>query len=300
VKRLLKNNRAEVEVVRVLRGTLKQGQLVKTRVSHDNGKVGKLVCVFLPHVWVPWQRAVDLEDEVRFLLRKKPRITDMADAVRRVQDISDLGSGMGMKYIRRHRKQATALLIKTIEQRKALVFSGKRGFWGDRRLRKLIIALLTSVDAKTRAYVLREVQSLLGHKWLDLPKMKERHHVPNKPDSRGEYLEWMLSFLKDSRLQKEAGRRLLKGLPRLRGRGIACVVFALVYSGSVSPASFKRSPRAKRNDALALGLYFALNAGGGNIPLASPVKRPDREVLKTRIRALTKNAALLELVALSE
>jgi hypothetical protein len=294
VERAPADKPAEVRVVKVLRGTMKQDQLVKVSLRPTRYRLGQILLLSDPTAKPTCYPvlALELEDEVRFLIQKNPRISSLAEAIRLAQGVSDEAAAAGFKYIRRRRKRATGLLIKAIDDLRPGIFSGPPVLNWDRpagrsgdKLKLLITALLSGVDARspgyarTRAFLLREVKRYLRHGWQDLnPKV-----APSSPDIRGIYLNWLLSNMKaHGRLRKAVWRSLKRGYPRLKGEGIANAVYAAVSSGTSSPAAFKAPAPKKKDEATATGLYLA------GIQLQDDASRA---ALK-RARALTGRATL--------
>jgi hypothetical protein len=309
VVRSLDQRQVEVRVERVLRGPLTQGQRVKVAVRRAgipviNAKedLGRLLLLSDPTSaegeWTYPVLAPEFEDEVRFLMQKKPRkLTSAAQAIGVAQGISDEASNAGLDYLRRHR-EVTEPLIKAVEHLTSVLVSNRGRYWDWIRLQHLVRALVGNVGpaspafAKVRAYLLSEVQRFLDHTWrpLDVKAILEPA-VPTVRDLsphcvRGQILGLALAIAAPS-LRGEIRRRVESAYPKLAGEGIACAVWTLVSTAVSKPASLGPLKQAEQNDAIAAGLYDAAGTIG---------EAPARAALR-RAASLTKKAALLKAIA---
>ena len=277
--------RVELKVSRVLRGSLKIGQRVQVRAMLVDGQLGKPVLVIEPAEWPSGAPAIggELEDEVRFLMQRRPRIASADEAVRRAAGVSVEARAAGRRYLRSHRQGASALLIREIERLKPLVLASKQGFFDEHRLEHLVGELLAEVDAPARAWALGEVDGFLRRPWRALRK----NGVLDDPGSRGLLLEWLLSSVSRKHvLRGELRRRLESGLGRLAGEGIALAVYALAGSGTTRPSDHGPLAKDEQTHAVAMGLFLA------GLRAAREGESAKARALLGRARTLARSAAL--------
>lgn len=311
VVRPLDQRQVEVRVERVLRGPLTKGQLVKVPMRRSGiplirakEDLGRLLLLSDPtpgeNDWTYPVLDPEFEDEVRFLMQKKPRkLTSAAQAIVVAQGISDEASNAGLHYLRRHRAEVTAPLIKAAEHLTSALVSNRAHYWDWIRLQNLVRALVGKVGpaspafAKVRAYVLQEAQRFLDHTWrpLDVKAILDPA-VPTVRDLsphclRGRVLGVVLANTELPSLRAEIRRRVESAYPKLDGEGIACAVSTLVSTAVSKPASLTPLKQAEKNDAIAAGLYDAAGALRG---------APARAALR-HAASMTRNAALLKAIA---
>ncbi len=259
VVRQVDDRTAEVEVLKVLRGKYKVGSTVKSEMYGSKGHIGKKFIFSNPTSRPPSFEVLQLqfEDEVLFLIQKKPKVSNVKEAIKRLQGVSVMTQSIGMEYLTNHYDKAITPLIAEINTLMPKVFSTHDVFFGEHRLGKLMEALVYRESNHAKEYALS---------WIDgLPKLKEEKigwtSIPHNASSRGVFLRDML---RHSRKHKEFSntlrKRLLTHLPNLSSRTLADAVYALVLSESAAANDIQTIlKKNKSSDMLALGLYLAGN-----------------------------------------
>lgn len=170
--------RAEVRVLKVLRGAYNVGSTVTSDVFRPRLQIGKqfIFCDRDSRSSTNGALEVEIEDEILFLLRGKPEIRSMEEAVRRVQGVSVETHKKGMEYIAEHHADAVKPLIREMNLLIPQVLSAEEVFYGEHRLANLAEALVIEPTDEVRAFVFSQIDAFPSqqaspfewHAWLPM------------------------------------------------------------------------------------------------------------------------------------
>jgi len=250
---------AEVEVLKVLRGEHKVGSKVKTKMYGSKKYIGKKFIFSDPTSWPPTFEVLQLEfeDEVLFLIQEKKAVSDVQEAVKRIQGVSVLTQKIGMEYITDHYDEAVAPLIAEMDTLIPKVFATNDVFFGKHRLDKLAKALLVRNSESAKKFVFARIDELAKQKQEQI----DWAWVPHNASSRGVFIKDLISHSqKHEDLVAPLHKRLISELPRLSGIMLADSTYAILVSELDTVDAVQKVLGSNGSaDMVALGLYFAGN-----------------------------------------
>ncbi|MCP4156800.1 MAG: hypothetical protein GY757_54305 [bacterium] len=265
VIRQINKYKADVEVLKVLRGKVRVRSRVQCRMYNSKEYTGQKFIFSNPISREPMFGAsptfevlhLEYEDEVLFLMKKKPAVKNLKEAVKRVQGVSVMTQDIGMKYLTAHYDKAKAPLVTELERLMPEVFSGKDIFYGEHRLGKLLEALLLRESQHAKEFTFSYIDQLTKLKGESI----DWASFPYKASARGVFLR---DLLKHSQKHKELAAalrtRLQAILPKLSGSTLADCVYAVAASKTeTADGVCKLMSEDASADMFALGLFFAGN-----------------------------------------
>lgn len=250
---------AEVEVLKVLRGSHKVGSKVKSEMYGSKEYIGKEFIFSDPKSHPPTFEVLPLEfeDEILFLMQEKAVVGSLKEAIKRVQGISVITQCLGMEYLTNHYDEAVGPLIAELNSLMPHVFSTNNVFFGEHRLGKLIEALLSHESDRAKEFTLSCVDELAkaGAEKIVCASL------PYNASSRGVFLRDILRHCqKHKELASALRKRLYAQLPTLSGGTFADSIYAILVSEADTVDGIQKALTGNESvDMLALGLYYAGN-----------------------------------------
>lgn len=159
VIRPIDRHRAEVRVIKVLRGTHEVGSTVTSNVFRAETGEQFVFCEADARAVEFGILPIAIEDEVLFLLQEKQDVLSMEEAVKRVQGVSIETQAKGMEYIAEHHTAALKPLIAELNSLMPEVFPNNDVFFGEHRLGKLVEALLLKPTDEGRDFVFSQIDA---------------------------------------------------------------------------------------------------------------------------------------------
>ena len=259
VIRKLDDNTAEVKVTKVLRGNRQAGEMVTFKLSEADKKIGKSFIFSNPTAWPPRYEILpnELEDEVTFLIKEKPSVDNIQDAVKRVQGVSVETKRIGMDYIRNHHNAAIKPLIAELNTLMPQVFTKDDICFGENKLNQLVEALFLEPTDAGKNFALAQIDAFGAKNQTEIAWKAN----PMYPSSYGIFLKNLLCQTQKHQLIAATINIHLKQIyQKLSGSVLAEASFAVILSDVASPEelnSWIKSDEAV--DMLALGIFFAGN-----------------------------------------
>ena len=285
------NEEAMVEIVSVLRGTATVGTRVQRKIWNAGEHIGERIAFCDPESGPPNFPCLTgvSEDEVVFLtgfglcpggmsvfdgpggdvrLLKptdpKPVIKDVAEAIRRVQGISNESRQMGLEYLLTFPVPQTRLIIEALEERRQ---QGGHAY----EVECLVQALLLKPSARVEGYALHEVSRLVQ---IKRPAIGW-NTIPEHPSEDGRYLTALVGYAGATwsgstwasyhapkrepltNLIDRQRKRIIEALPNMDDLTLAETAFAVCETQTLTPTdllSLLKDSRSK--DGFALGMFL--------------------------------------------
>jgi hypothetical protein len=258
--RQIDGHTAEVEVIRVIRGSNQPNSIAKFNLSCGTPVIEGESYLFSDpkHFGLTFPMLpLEYEDEVLFLAQENPEITDLAEAIKRVQGISKVTKETGLAYLERNPEVASEALIAAIRELRTSFLKGEIKNFGDYRLSNLLEALMIAPTKESQEFLVQETENLLKgeSKAVDLDPKR------SFASERGEYLQAILvNIAIDKELQQKIRSSIFEKIPNLQDQKLVDVTYALSHSNTASPRKISNKiENRKQRDAVALGLFSAGN-----------------------------------------